>query len=86
MSFRLSFHLALLGPTGAHWLDDPPDLSCKENTRQHAVDDPRLSCRQLLRRWPIAASEGRQPEPPARAAQIDRHSRPVAVVAACLAL
>jgi hypothetical protein len=27
MSFRLSFHQALLGPTGAHWLDDPPDLS-----------------------------------------------------------
>lgn len=37
MSFRLSFHLALLGPTGAYWLDDPPDLSCKETTRQHAV-------------------------------------------------
>jgi hypothetical protein len=24
LSFRLSFHLALLGPSGAHWLDDPP--------------------------------------------------------------
>jgi len=38
MSFPLSFHLALLGPTGAHWLDDPPDLSCKETTRQHTED------------------------------------------------
>jgi hypothetical protein len=33
LSFRLSFHQALLGPTGAHWLDDPPDLSCKDSTR-----------------------------------------------------
>jgi len=47
MSFRWSFHLALLGPTGAHWLDGPPDLSCKETTGQHAVDDPRLSCNPL---------------------------------------
>ena len=28
MSFRLSFHQPLLGPTGAHWLDDPPDVTC----------------------------------------------------------
>ena len=35
MSFRLSFHLPPLGPTGAHWLDDSPDLSCMESTRQH---------------------------------------------------
>jgi hypothetical protein len=46
MSFPLSFHLALLGPTGAHWLDDPSDLTCKDSTGQHAVDDPRLSCKQ----------------------------------------
>jgi hypothetical protein len=46
MSFRVSFHQALLGPTGAHWLDDPPDVSCKENTRQHSVDDLRLSGKQ----------------------------------------
>ena len=46
MSFFLSFHLALLGPTGAHWLDDPPDLTCKDSTGQHAADDPRLSCEQ----------------------------------------
>jgi hypothetical protein len=44
MSFRLSFHLALLDPTRAHWLDDPPDTSCKDSTRQYAVDDPLLSC------------------------------------------
>jgi hypothetical protein len=48
MSFRLSFHQPLLGPTGAHWLDEPPDLSCMETTRQHAVDDPLLSCKQML--------------------------------------
>jgi hypothetical protein len=44
MSFCLSFHTASLATTGPHWLDDPSDLSCKETTRQHAVDDPRLSC------------------------------------------
>jgi len=48
MSFCLSFHLALLGPTAAHWLDDPSDLTCKDSTRQHAVDDPLLSCNPLL--------------------------------------
>jgi hypothetical protein len=46
MSFSVSFHPALLGPTGAHWLDDAPDVSRKDSTRQHAVDDPRLSCKQ----------------------------------------
>jgi hypothetical protein len=30
MSFWLSFHQALLGPTGPHQLDDPSDLSCKD--------------------------------------------------------
>jgi hypothetical protein len=48
-SFSQSFHLALLGPTGAHWLDGLPDVSCKDSTRQHAVDDPLLSCNQLRR-------------------------------------
>ena len=47
MSFRMSFHLAPLGLTGAHWLDDPSDLSCKDGTRQHPVDDP-LSCKQQV--------------------------------------
>jgi hypothetical protein len=45
-SFRWSFHQGLLSPTGAYWLDDPPDVSCKDSTRQHAVDDARLSCKQ----------------------------------------
>jgi hypothetical protein len=45
MSFRLSFHQPPLGPTAAHLLDDPPDLSCKHSTR--AVDDPLLSCNPL---------------------------------------
>jgi hypothetical protein len=43
-SFCSSFHQALLGPTAAHWLDDPPDLTCKDSTRLHAVDDSRLFC------------------------------------------
>jgi hypothetical protein len=47
MSFCLSFHQALPGPTGAHWLDDPSDVSCKDRTGQHPVDDPLLSCKQL---------------------------------------
>jgi hypothetical protein len=47
MSFPLSFHLALLSPTGADWLDDPPDVSCQDSTCQHAVDGPLLSCKQL---------------------------------------
>jgi hypothetical protein len=48
MSFHLSFHTASLGPTGAYWLDDPSDLSCKEATRQHALDVPLLSCKQQV--------------------------------------
>ena len=43
-----SFHVVLLDLTGAHWLDDPPDVSCKETTRQVPVDDPRLSCKQQV--------------------------------------
>jgi hypothetical protein len=38
MSFCLSFHQALLGPTGARWLDDPSDLSCTDSTQQYAPD------------------------------------------------
>jgi hypothetical protein len=48
MSFRLSSHLPLLGPTGAHWLDDRPDLSCKDSTQRYAMDDPLLSCKQQV--------------------------------------
>jgi hypothetical protein len=43
----MSFHQPLLGPTGAHWLDDLSDVSCKDSTRQHAADDPLLSCNPL---------------------------------------
>ena len=49
LSFRLSFHPALLGRTGACWLDDPPDVTCKDSTRQDAVDDWRLSCNSRFR-------------------------------------
>jgi hypothetical protein len=49
MSFSMSFHLPLLDPTGAYWLDDAPDVSCKETTRRHAVDDCQLSCKPVLR-------------------------------------
>jgi hypothetical protein len=45
MSFRLSFHQAILDLSGAHWPDDPPDLSCQYGTRQYALDDARLSCK-----------------------------------------
>jgi hypothetical protein len=48
MSFRLSFHQALLDLTGAHWLDDLPDVSCKGRTRQYAVDGSPLSCKQQV--------------------------------------
>ena len=51
MSFPLSFHLPLLDRIGAHWLDDPPDVSCKDSIRRHAVDDPLLSCNPLLATW-----------------------------------
>ena len=48
MSFRLSFHQALLGPTGGHWLDDPPDVSCQDSTQHYPVDGPLLSCKQQV--------------------------------------
>jgi hypothetical protein len=48
MSFRLSFRQALLGLTGAHWLDDPSDMSCKDSTHRYPVDGPRLSCKQQV--------------------------------------
>ena len=52
MSFCLSFYLALLGPTGAHWLDGPPDVSCRDGTQPYAVDGPLLSCgQQLVAGW-----------------------------------
>jgi len=52
ISFCLSFHLALLGPTGAHWLDGPPDVSCRDGIQPYAVDDPLLSCgQQLVAGW-----------------------------------
>ena len=44
----MSFHQALLGPTGAYWLDDLSDVSFKESTRQYAVDDSLLSRKQQV--------------------------------------
>jgi hypothetical protein len=38
VSFCLSFHPALLGRSGAYWLDGPPDLSCQDSMCQHPVD------------------------------------------------
>jgi hypothetical protein len=49
MSFCLSFHQAVLGPTGAHWLDDALDLSSQDSIQEHAVDGSLLSCKQLVR-------------------------------------
>jgi hypothetical protein len=51
MSFPVSFHLPPLGPSGAYWLDDAPDLSCQDSTQEHPVDDPLLSCNPLLATW-----------------------------------
>ena len=48
MSFCLSFHQVVLGPTGAHWLDGAPDVSCKDSTQQYPVDGLLLSCKLLL--------------------------------------
>jgi hypothetical protein len=45
MSFCLSFHLAPFGPTEPHWLDDPPDLSCKDDTQEDSLEGWRLSCK-----------------------------------------
>jgi hypothetical protein len=42
MSCRLSFDLAPAGLSGAYWLDDSPDVTCKDSTGQHAVDGWRL--------------------------------------------
>ena len=44
MSFSVSFHLPLLGPTGACWLDTASDLSSKDSTCQCATDGSLLSC------------------------------------------
>jgi hypothetical protein len=61
MSFQMSFHLAPLGATGAHWLDAASDLTCQDSTQQYAVDDPRLSCNRLLGRIPgICATRTRR--------------------------
>jgi hypothetical protein len=72
MSFRLSFHLALLEPTGAHWLDGPPDVSCKVTTHQHAVDDPLLSCKRAHSPDRAAAENAIQPEVLPQQ-QVDQH-------------
>ena len=55
-SFQVSFHQPLLDRTGAHWLDDPPDVSCLDSTQQYAVDDPLLSCKQWAGgRWRLSS-------------------------------
>jgi hypothetical protein len=59
----MSFHPALLGPTGGHWLDDPPDVSSVDSTRQYGVDDARLSCKQQVGgSSPPASSQNRRLE------------------------
>ena len=45
MYFRSAVHQALLGPTGAHCVPGrSTDLSCKDSTRQNAVDSCPRSC------------------------------------------
>jgi hypothetical protein len=76
MSFWLSFHLPLLGPTGAYWLDDPPDLSCQDSTRQHPVDGSRLSCKQQVGgSSPPASSHKRRSQPCKRTGAGQHRSR-----------
>src|SRR4029450_12771506 len=72
VSFRLSFHQGLLAPTGAHWLDNASDLSCKDSTRQHSVDDPLLSCKQAHPPDRPAAENAIQPEVLPQQ-QVDQH-------------
>ena len=71
-SFRLSFPRALLGPTGAYWLDDPSDLTCKDRTQQYVVDDPLLSCKQVHPPDRAAAENAIQPEVLPQQ-QVDQH-------------
>jgi hypothetical protein len=50
MSFFLSFHHGApcaTGPDSLDDLNDPSDPTCKDSTRQHSLDDPRLSCNPL---------------------------------------
>ena len=44
----MPFHLVLLGPTEAYWLDDPPNLTCRDRSHQHPLDSWRLSCMAAL--------------------------------------
>jgi len=63
MSFFLSFHHGAPCTTGPHSLDDPSDPTCKDSTRQHSLDDPRLSCKQQVGgSSPPASSQSRRSE------------------------
>jgi hypothetical protein len=68
-SFRLSLHQAPCRITGAHQLDGPPNLTCQDSTRQHAVDGCPLSNNPLLAAW------GRGVRAPVRHASPDGISR-----------
>jgi hypothetical protein len=46
MSFSLSFTWRYSARQERTGWDDPSDVSCKDSTRQHAVDDPLLSFKQ----------------------------------------
>jgi hypothetical protein len=63
MSFCMSFHLALLGPTEAHWLDDTLDLSSQDSIQEHAVDGPLLSCKQQVAGSSLAGGPNPQIKP-----------------------
>jgi hypothetical protein len=72
MSFCLSFHQLLLRPTEAHWPDNLPDVSSKDSTRQHAADDPLLSCNGRVRR--ASAQRVSRPSPFASHEEVTDHS------------
>jgi hypothetical protein len=57
----MAVHQPALDRTLAIWLDSEPDLSCKDSTVQHAVDDLRLSSKhQVGVPVPLASSHSLQ--------------------------
>src|SRR4030095_17039154 len=43
-----SFHPARRSPTGAHWLDDAPDVTCEDRTARQVVDGQAPTCKQQV--------------------------------------
>jgi len=67
-SFHWSFHHGLPATTGVHWLDEAPDLTCQDGTRQHSPGGCPLSCKQQVggSSLPAGACRTTGPRPPHR--------------------